>query len=326
VTEPLDRAAHRRTDAGWLADAWTRAKVIVVDAPDMITGRVLVIGPVPTFGGKRGPDLPRGATTLVLFDSSDKVAQEADPFGRLFLGVDSDGTPYFAVVAVLPEVPGARPATLREVGHLLDVRSAGLMATALGLTNWHARHRYSPSTGEAITAHDGGWTRVDATGGQHWPRTDPAVIMLVTDGAAGPGGRCLLGNNAAWQPRPGQIRRYSCLAGFIEPGESAEDAVAREVLEEVGLRVRNIRYVSSQPWPYPGSLMLGFYATADPEAELRLDPEEIAAARWFTRAEVRASIEAAISPDIEEVEPGLPSGSSIAYRLVRDWAAEPDPA
>src|SRR5262249_62332789 len=105
----------------------------------------------------------------------------------------------------------------------------------------------------------------------------------------------------------------------------AEDAVVREVAEEVGLRVRDVRYVSSQPWPYPGSLMLGFYATADPQAELRLDPEEIAAARWFTRAEIRASIEASSSPDLEEIEPGLPSGSSIAYRLVRDWAAEPDP-
>jgi NAD+ diphosphatase len=286
----------------------------------MVTGRVLVNGPIATFGGRRGPDLPRGSTTLVLFESSDKVAQESDPEGRFFLGVDVSDTPYFAVVAPLPDVPGARPATLREVGHLLDLRSAGLVATSLGLANWHARHRFSPSTGEAISARDGGWTRVDATGVQHWPRTDPAVIMLVTDGVAGPDGRCLLANNAAWQPRPGQVRRYSCLAGFVEPGESAEDAVVREVFEEVGLRVRDIRYVASQPWPYPGSLMLGFYATADPAAEMHLDPEEIARAQWFTRAEVRASIVASTSPDLEEIEPGLPSGSSIAYRLVHDWA------
>src|SRR5262249_43777688 len=137
----------------------------------------------------------------------------------------------------------------------------------------------------------------------------------------GPDGRCLLANNAAWQPRPGQVRRYSCLAGFVEPGESAEDAVAREVFEVVGLRVREVRYVGSQPWPYPGSLMLGVYAPADPEVEMPLGPEEIARAQWFTRAEVRESIMAASSDDLEEIEPGLPSGSSIAFRLVLDWAA-----
>jgi NAD+ diphosphatase len=318
VTTPLDRAGHRRADAAWLADAWSRAKVIVVDAPDRVTGHVLVRGPIAKFGAPRGVEQPRGVTSLVFFDAADPAVAALDG-PRMFLGVDTDDIPYFAVVAALPEVDGARPATLREVGHLLDEPSAAALATVLGLANWHARHGYSPSTGLPTEMAEGGWTRVETDGAQHWPRTDPAVIMLVHDGVAGGDGRCLLANSTAWQPRPGHVRRYSCLAGFVEPGESAEDAVAREVFEEVGVRVADVRYVGSQPWPYPGSLMLGFQATADPAADLHLDPAEIAAARWFTRTEVLASMAAEARPDGPQCEPGLPTGSSIAYALVRAW-------
>jgi len=321
VTEPLDRAAHHRTDPQWLADAWQGARVIIVDSPDLITGQALVRGPVQVFGRPQ-LDLPRGVTELVLFDASDPEVRDSDPDSRFFLGVDEDETPYFAVNARLPEVDGAQPATLREVGHLMDVRSSGIMATGLALANFHGRYGFSPRTGAATNAAEAGWTRVDDGGAQHWPRTDPAVIMLVHDGVAGDDGRCLLGSNTAWAPRPGRIRRYSCLAGFVEPGESAEDAVAREVFEEVGVRVATIRYVASQPWPYPGSLMLGFYASADPKDELHLDPGEIAAARWFTRSEIRASVKAAADPSAPEREPGLPGGSSIAFRLVRGWMDE----
>ncbi|HZD97598.1 MAG TPA: hypothetical protein VE132_05500, partial [Micromonosporaceae bacterium] len=115
MTEPLDRAAHHRTDPQWLADAWPRARVIVVDSPDLISGRALVRGPVAVFGRPQ-PDLPRGVTQLVLFDASDPEVRDSDPDDRFFLGVDEDGTPYFAVNAALPEVDGAQPATLREVG------------------------------------------------------------------------------------------------------------------------------------------------------------------------------------------------------------------
>ena len=123
MTEPLDRAGHHRTDPEWLADAWRRSKVIIVDSPDLVSGRALVRGPVPAFGRPQ-PDLPRGVTELVLFDSYRAEVGDAAPDNRLFLGVDEDDTPYFAVVAALPEVDGAKPATLREVGHLLDIRSA----------------------------------------------------------------------------------------------------------------------------------------------------------------------------------------------------------
>jgi len=346
----LDRAAHRRVDPAWLAQAWSGAKVIVVDAPDQVTGRALVRLPAatgerpgpgerPAGGGTPAPRDPEAApavrvepgrgggdlagSQLVLLDAGDPAVPAAAD-ARAFLGVDEAGTAYFAVFGALPELPGTRAVTLREIGHLLDARSAGILATGLALANWHGRHAFSPRSGHATMATDGGWTRVEADGTQHWPRTDPAVIMLVHDGLSGPDGRCLLGHNAAWQPRPGQIRRYSCLAGFVEPGESAEDAVAREVFEEVGVHVTDVRYVSSQPWPYPGSLMLGFEAVADPAEVLRLDPTEIAAARWFTRTEVLASMGSENSPEGLRAEPGLPTGASIAYRLVRRWATEDD--
>jgi NAD+ diphosphatase len=301
----LDRAGHRRSDPAWVADAWLRAKIIMVDAGSLYTGHALV--------GADGE--------LVFVDAHDSVAAATAETDRLFLGVDPDDVPYFAAIGQLPDVPSARAVTLREVGYALDPQSAGVLATAIALVNWHGRHRYSAMTGEETTVADAGWTRVDSMGGQQWPRTDPAVIMLVHDGVAGETGRCLLGHNAAWTPRPGQVRRYSCLAGFVEPGESAEAAVEREVLEEVGVRVTDVRYVASQPWPYPGSLMLGFFALGDPETPLRLDPEEIAAARWFTRAEIRKALASIDSDGASSVEPGLPMASSIAYRLVSTWAS-----
>jgi NAD+ diphosphatase len=299
----LDRAAHRRTDPEWLASAWKRARILMVSGSSLYTEHALV----------------DAAGNLVFVDANDPVAAATDPQQRFFLGVDEDDTPYFAAVGELPERPGTRAITTRQVGHSLPARDGGILVTAIALVNWHARHPHSPETGQALEIREGGWSRVDADGRQQWPRTDPAVIMLVHDDVAGDAGRCLLGNNAAWAPQPGQVRRYSCLAGFVEPGESAEAAVEREVFEEVGVRVRDVRYASSQPWPYPGSLMLGFYAIADPEAALHLDPTEIAAARWFTRVEIRAALAAMDTDGGTKVEPGLPMASSIAYRLVRGW-------
>lgn len=301
----LDRAAHRRSDPEWLKSAWARAKIIVVDASSLYTGHALV----DAAGG------------LVFVRATDPAAAETDAEDRFFLGVDRDDVPYFAAIGHLPAVPDARAVTVREVGHALDPQAANVLVTAIALANWHARHRFSATSGLETTISDAGWTRVDSAGGQQWPRTDPAVIMLVHDGVAGELGRCLLGHNAAWTPRPGQVRRYSCLAGFVEPGESAEAAVAREVLEEVGVRVTDVRYVASQPWPYPGSLMLGFLALADPDEPLVLDTTEIAAARWFTRAEIRKALAAMDSDGSTSIEPGLPMASSIAYRLVSGWAA-----
>jgi NAD+ diphosphatase len=288
----LDRAAHRRIDPAWLAEAWPRAQVLVVEA-----GRVLVAD---------------GRLLLV-------PSAQAPEGERLFLGVDAADRPYFAVVAAHAALgvlaDGATAQGLREVGHRLGELDAALMMTGVSLANWHASHRFSPASGLATEVRDSGWSRVDASGAQLWPRTDPAVIVLVHDAEAGPQGRCLLGRNVAWSRGTwGAIPRYSCLAGFVEPGESAEQTVVREVAEEVGVAVRDVHYVASQPWPYPGSLMLGFHAQGDPHAPLHPDPAEIADARWFTRAE----IEAAEAGDTS-VGFGLPTRSSIAHYLIMQW-------
>jgi NAD+ diphosphatase len=290
----LDRAASLRTDPIWLAEAWLRAKVVVVHE-----GKALIVG-----------------DRLVL------VASVEAPEGeRLFLGVDRAGIPYFAVAAPLPVTTVndlAHPYGLREVGHILSDLDAGLLMTAIALANWHSRHPYSPATGAPTTVGDGGWVRTDEAGTQLWPRTDPAVIVLVHDGEPGEDGLCLLGSNVAWsRANASAVPRYSCLAGFVEPGESAEHTVIREVAEEVGVVVHDLTYVASQPWPYPGSLMLGFHALANPDDQLTPDPTEIADARWFTRTEIRAAVEG--DPDAGF---GLPNPSSIAHFLIMNWLDE----
>jgi NAD+ diphosphatase len=285
----LDRAAHRRTDEVWLSEAWSRARVVVVD-----DGHVLV----------RGDEPPE----LVLI-----TAAEAPQGVRFFLGEESDGTVYFAVAADVKAVEGTRRVNVRQVGHSLPDLPAGLFITAVALANWHSRHPYSPLSGRLTVPAQGGWVRTTEGGTETlWPRTDPAVIMLVHDGVDGPDGRCLLGCNAQWA-NVGGVRRYSTLAGFVEPGESAEMAVAREVLEEVGVRVGDVSYVASQPWPFPGSLMLGFHAVAPVGAEVHPDAEEILEGRWFTRSEIAAVLDGSSRGF------GLPFPASIAHYLITEW-------
>jgi NAD+ diphosphatase len=290
----LRRMAHRRTDAPWLAQAWQRARVLVVDSGGN--------------GARQSVHALLREGHLVL------VAPAEAPEGeRLFLGEDEAGTPYFAVIAPLPDLPDTRRVTLRDVGHLLTDLEGGLLTTAIALANWHAGHRYSPVDGQPTISVEAGWART-GDAGLVWPRTDPAVIVLVHDGAPGAEGRCLLGHNAAWT-RPGWTRRYSCLAGFVEAGESAEAAAVREVAEEVGVRVSRLHYLGSQAWPYPGSLMLGFTALADPAQPVRVDETEISSARWFTRTEIQGVL------DGEREDFGLPMASSIALFLVTEWLA-----
>jgi NAD+ diphosphatase len=285
----LDRAGHRRTDEQWQREAWSKARVLVID-----DGRALVRD-----------------DALVLLDAADTPDGE-----RYFLGVDDAGVPYFAVAATAPDLPGTQRLNLRQIGERLSVRDAGLFITAASLANWHVRHRFSPVSGRTTVPRDAGWTRMTEDGAEIlFPRTDPAVIMLVHDSVSGPEGRCLLGHNAAWNTREWR-NRYSCLAGFVEPGESAEATVEREVREEVGVSVRDVRYVASQPWPFPGSIMLGFMAVADPRDELRPDQTEISHARWFTRAEVGHVLSG------QPADFGLPTSVSIASYLIRRWQSE----
>jgi NAD+ diphosphatase len=298
----LDRAAQHRTDDAWLADAWKRGRVLLIDVAK--GGRALV------------RDRADGSAELVLIDDT-----EAPEGTHYFLGVDPDGTPLFMIDTALPPLDGARPVTLRDIGHLLDARDAGIFTAAAALGNWHVSHLYSPRSGRPTRAIEGGWSRVDEDGRQMWPRTDPAMIVLVHDGVAGPQGRCLLGHNAAWG-QVGDVRRFSCLAGYVEPGESAEAAVVREVAEEVGIRLSSLRYEGSQAWPFPGSLMLGFTAVADRAQQITVDPEEIDEARWFTRVDIAQMIAGHYVEPESGMAMNLPMRASIAFFLIERWLGE----
>ena len=222
-----------------------------------------------------------------------------------FLGVDTDGVAVFA--QHLGERDGEEWAELRSVGGLLDARDAGLMVTAVALDNWARTHTRCPRCGEPTVPVDAGWARrCPADGTQHFPRTDPAVIVLVRDGDD----RALLGRQGRWADG-----WFSTLAGFVEAGESAEAAVRREVHEESGIVVGDgpddLHYLGSQPWPFPCSLMLGYHAwTHDPDT-IAVDGEEIVEARWFSREELA---DACATGAVR-----LPPDISIARRLVERW-------
>lgn len=200
---------------------------------------------------------------------------------------------------------GERWAHPFEAAVHLDGAERELVVSASALLRWHEAEGFSPRDGSPTTIADGGWSRRDSHGAELFPRIDPAVIVLIERD-----GRVLLGSNVLWE-----AGRFSLLAGFVEAGETLEQAVAREVFEESGVRLMNIRYIASQPWPFPRSLMLGFRAQIaadqDPE-DLRPDPSEISELRWFTRDEV-------LNPP-----PGvtLPGGLSIAAWMLREWANE----
>ncbi len=226
----------------------------------------------------------------------------------LALGRDPVGSPVLAVVwdREYKAPPGTAWRGLREVGAGLGELDAEVFMTAVGLARWHEHHPRCPRCGEPTVVERAGWVRrCPADGSEHFPRTDPAVIMAITD----PADRLLLGRNAMWP-----AGRFSVLAGFVEPGERLEAAVVREVFEEVGVRVGDVRYAGSQPWPFPASLMLGFTARAE-SAELRPDADEIVEARWVSRAE--------LSRLVAVGEVTLPGRLSIARRLLEQWYGGP---
>jgi NAD+ diphosphatase len=308
----VDRSAHRRVEPGLLEGLLAdEATAVVVLAGD----RVLV---------ENSPD---GAPAVALLSPSALPPALVDAGLPLFLGEDDAGRSYVSL-AVPADVPGVdelapmsstggmaaddaapsalRWAGLREVGALLDDAGAGLFTAALALGNWHSVHTHCAKCGTPTRVIQAGWARkCPHCGAEHYPRTDPAVIMAVVDDDD----RILLGRQAAWPPK-----RYSTLAGFVEPGESLEAAVRREVAEESRVEIGEVEYRGSQPWPFPSSLMLGFRAHALTTGA-QADGVELASARWWTREQFAA--------DVASRELMLPPRVSIARRLIEDWYGGP---
>ena len=292
VDGALDRADQLRDDTDALNALWAAAGVIVLDAD----GRAFANA-----------------------DKSACIALGAElgggPGTTTFLGLRDGQAWFFANAATLAI----------EVPHRVDLRSAAahwpawqasLFAQARALQHWHQRHRHCGICGAAIEFRRAGWLGVcSGCNSEHYPRTDQAVIVAV-----GNGDRLLLGRQAGWPPR-----RWSVVAGFVEPGETLEQTVAREVLEETGVRVRagTARYLASQPWPFPGSLMLGFIA--DAEADAPVAGDELEQARWFGVEEVRAGLASDWTrADAEGEGIVLSSPISIARHVIRAWLAEHD--
>ncbi len=296
----LDRFAPRRGDHGWLADL---RQADAVRAVPVWRDRSLVLnGDPPTAAALVGE------TAWPLLEAADAVA---------LLGVGEAGEGWFAVdisswdeAAAAALLAESAYLDLRRVSGHLSREEGSLLAYARGLMRWHARSRFCSVCGGRTESRQGGHMRRctnEACRSEYFPRTDPAIIVLVT--RPGPdGGACLLGRQHRWP-----AGMMSTLAGFVEPGESVEEAVAREVEEEVGMVVTDVAYVASQPWPFPSSVMLGFRACVEAGVPILLDRQELEDARWFTRAELAS---------IRDFGFKLPHRDSIARWLVETWMHE----
>ncbi len=297
---PLDRASHLRRDKAWLEARLAEPKSRIL--PVWQLKALVVPGDDPTIAWQ-------SATELGSFADGDAET--------VFLGL-GDGTAHFAI-GVTGEDNPAKNGALAGKGKFIDVRTiapqlasgqAAILAQARALLDWHARHRFCAVCGRPSAADEGGYVRRcsdPGCGAQHFPRTDPVVIMLVLKGE-----RCMLGRQPIW-PKG----MYSALAGFVEPGETIEEAVRREVKEEAGIEVGAVSYHSSQPWPVPASLMIGCMAEAASE-EIAIDGNELEEARWFDRDELTEMIEAWHNMRAERLPPPM----SIAHQLCRAWIRE----
>lgn len=278
----IDRADHIRTDPERLAGLMNwRARLLLLDGLDPVIGS--------------DGDLAWGTLADAPADAE-----------LVFLGLDGE-RPCFAQVPAAGSLSPPNP-RLWQAMATLGADDLATYGGARSLVDWHARHRFCARCGSATALAKGGWQRTcNGCGAEHFPRVDPVTIMLVEHD-----GNLLLGR----QPRF-PAGNYSALAGFVEPGETIEEAVAREVLEEAAVRVRDISYVMSQPWPFPSSLMIGCHAHAD-SPELVVDKTELEDARWFTRSEVVDAVEAARSGGRGEAF-GAPPRTAVAHHLLRWW-------
>jgi NAD+ diphosphatase len=278
---PLDRASYRRADPAWLAG-------------ERAAGLFL------PFWQNR-PFVADGRAGFLPY--------RAEWENRLcvFLGLDG-ARPLFAVDLpgdAEPVLDGGNFQEMRVAAFVLPARDTAIAGQAKALVDWHKRHGFCPNCGHATEFTDGGYRRTcPHCGAEHFPRTDPVVIMLPVFG-----NECLVGRNKRFPPL-----LFSAFAGFVEPGESMEEAVRRELSEEVELRVGEVRYHATQPWPFPSSLMLGCYAQAA-SRDFRIDGHEIEAARWLSKEEARARLAHAIDDEMK-----LPVTIAIAHHLIRDWA------
>lgn len=287
----VDREEALRDDEARLLELWGRGRVLVIDR----TGRT-----------------PVRADGVTLADRPAADFGEQPPEDAVLLG-EQDGLGYWAVRIREPDQDGPW-LDLRGLGGLLDDTSAGLFTTAVALSHWHARARFCARCGSETRRVKAGWaTQCPQCDREEYPRTDPAVICLVHDRDGVNGQRVLVARQPMWPQG-----RYSVLAGFVEAGESLEACVAREIKEEVGVEVAGIRYLGSQPWPFPRSLMIAFAATADPSAPLVLAEGEIEEALWLDRAEVRAAI--AADDEGRDHPTGLAGPPSIARCMLESWA------
>jgi NAD+ diphosphatase len=291
----LERAAHLRADPAWLEAAlldprsravpvWNSRSLILEAEPAGADGSNTAGIRAALLELERIPAERRNAEELILLGRFG----EAHVFAYEIEGLDEPAA-----------LAGARFEELRGVAALLPQDQAGLLGYARAMITWRRTHRYCGRCGASTLAAKGGHVLVctnPTCRHEQFPRIDPAIIVLVTDQD-----RVLLGRQATWP-----VGRYSTIAGFVEPGESLEDAVAREVQEETGVLVDGIEYHSSQPWPFPSSLMLGFHARAV-STEVRLQDQELEDARWFTRADIICGT------------PLLPPNVSISFRLIEDW-------
>jgi NAD+ diphosphatase len=291
-----DRSDQLRTDIDAAIAGWAEAAVLRVDG----RGQVLI------------------ADGRVLLTDTVGLG-ETPPADAVFLGRIEGGRHVWGIRADLPapdDGVDAHVLDLRRAGTVFDDVSAQLVASATALLNWHDNARFSAIDGSPTKSIKGGWARVNTVSGyEEFPRIDPAIICLVHDGAD----RVVLARQTMWPER-----MFSLLAGFVEAGESFETCAAREIGEEIGLTVRDVRYLGSQPWPFPRSLMVGFHAVADPDQEFSFNDGEIVEAHWFTRAEVRAALDIGdwSSAAASQSKLLLPGSISIAREIIESWALQ----